>query len=250
MLMLRLIMHVARLACPAVAVAGIGVAVWAGAAAPAPKAESAPAAKPEAPAPKPDEEGFVPLFNGKDLAGWVGLVSGYKVENGVLVCLKETVGNIYTEKDYAKFVLRLEFKLTAGANNGVGIRVPNGKQASVYGMEIQVLDDTAPQYKGLKPYQFCGAIYSCVAPERGHLAPVGEWNAMEIAANGRKVSVKLNGATVVDADLDKVAEDAALVKAHPGVKSPAGRIALLGHKSLVEFRNLRIKELKAEAAVK
>jgi len=208
------------------------------------------AAKPEAPAPKADEEGFVPLFNGKDLTGWVGLTTGYKVENGVLVCPKETGGNICTEKDYADFILRLEFKLTAGANNGVGIRVPNGKQASVYGMEIQVLDDTAPQYKNLKAYQFCGAIYSCVAPERGHLAPVGERNAMEITANGRKVSVKLNGATVVDADLAKVAEDAALVKAHPGVKSPTGRIALLGHKSLVEFRNLRVKELKAEAAAK
>lgn len=218
---------------------------------PAPKPQ-APAAAPKsaASAPKPDEAGFVPLFNGKDLAGWVGLTTGYKVENGVLVCPKETAGNIYTEKDYADFILRLEFKLAAGANNGVGIRVPNGKQASVQGMEIQVLDDTAPQYKSLKPYQFCGAIYSCVAPEQGHLAPVGEWNAMEITANGRKVSVKLNGATVVDADLAKVAEDAALVKAHPGVKSPTGRIAVLGHKSLVEFRNLRVKELKAEAGAK
>jgi hypothetical protein len=217
---------------------------------PAPKAESAPPAKTEAPAPKPDEEGFVPIFNGKDLSGWVGLTTGYKVENGVLVCPKETGGNIYTEKDYADFILRLEFKLAAGANNGVGIRVPNGAHAASQGMEIQVLDDTAPQYKGLKPYQFCGAIYSVMAPEQGHLAPVGEWNACEITANGRKVSVKLNGATVVDADLAKVAEDAALVKAHPGVKSPTGRIAILGHKSLVEFRNLRVKELKAEAGAR
>jgi len=221
------------------------LALGAGAAAPkaaAPKAEPAPAAK-------ADEEGFVPIFNGRDLSGWVGLLDGYKVEDGRLVCLKETAGNIYTEKDYADFVLRLEFKLTPGANNGVGIRTPNGKQASVYGMEIQILDDTDPKCKTLKPYQFCGAIYCCVAPERGRLKPVGEWNAYEITAKGRKVTVKLNGATVVDADLDKVvAAGTPDGKQHPGLKNATGRIAILGHKSLVEFRNLRVKELKAGTA--
>jgi hypothetical protein len=218
---------------------GAGSALFAAEAA-APKTEAAPPAK-------PDAEGFVPIFNGKDLTGWTGLKDGYKVEDGRLVCLKETVGNIYTEKDYADFVLRLEFKLTPGANNGVGIRTPNGKQASVYGMEIQILDDTASQYKTLKPYQACGGIYNCVAPEQGRLKPVGEWNAYEITAKGRKVTVKLNGTMVVDADLDKVvAAGPADGKPHPGLKQETGRIAILGHKALVEFRNLRVKELKAE----
>jgi hypothetical protein len=222
---------------------GAGSALFVAEAA-APKTEAAPT-------PKPDEEGFVPIFNGKDLTGWVGLLDGYKVENGVLVCLKETVGNIYTEKDFADFVLRLEFRLTPGANNGVGIRTPNGKQASVYGMEIQILDDTTPQYKTLKPYQACGAIYNCVPPEQGRLKPVGEWNAYEIIAKGRKVTVKLNGATVVDAGLDKVvAAGPADGKDHPGLNNKTGRIAILGHKSLVEFRNLRVKELKADGAGK
>ena len=235
--MKRLTFFVAVIAC----VLGAGPALFAAEAA-ATKAEPAPAAK-------PDADGFVPIFNGKDLTGWVGLLDGYKVEDGRLVCLKETAGNIYTEKDYADFVLRVEFKLTPGANNGVGIRTPNGKQASVYGMEIQVLDDSTTQYKTLKPYQACGSIYNCVPPETGHLKPVGEWNAYEITAKGRKVTVKLNGATVVDADLDKVvAAGTPDGKQHPGLKQEAGRIAILGHKSLVEFRNLRVKELKAEPA--
>ena len=202
--------------------------------------------------PKSNKEGFVPIFNGKDLTGWTGLLDGYKVENGVLVSLKEPSGNICTEKNYADFVLRLEFKLTPGANNGVGIRTPDGKQGSVYGgMEIQILDDSDPQYKTSKPYQFCGGIYNCVAPQRGHLKPVGQWNACEITANGRRVTVKLNGATVVDADLDKVAAAGTPDgKDHPGLKNKTGRIALLGYKSVVQFRNLRIKELKSDGAGK
>src|SRR5687767_1553732 len=70
------------------------------------------------------EEGFIPIFDGKTLEGWTGATTGYAVEDGVLVCLKEKGGNLYTEKEYADFVLRFEFKLEENANNGLGIRAP------------------------------------------------------------------------------------------------------------------------------
>ena len=60
------------------------------------------------------ESGFKPLFNGKSLDGWttVGKVGdGYKVENNVIVCPKKGGGNLLTEKEYANFILRLEFRL-------------------------------------------------------------------------------------------------------------------------------------------
>src|SRR5687768_17608675 len=66
-------------------------------------------------------EGFVALFDGKSLDGWQGAVTGYVVEDGKLVCLKEKGGNLYTDKEYGDFVLRFDFKLTPGANNGLGI---------------------------------------------------------------------------------------------------------------------------------
>ena len=102
--------------------------------------------------PRAQDEGFTPLFNGKDLSGWVygrrgdgtenRTGKGYQVENGVLVTTKEDGGNLFTEKQYADFVLRFDFKLTENANNGIGIRAPLVGDAAYVGMEIQVLDDS------------------------------------------------------------------------------------------------------------
>ncbi len=109
------------------------------------------------------------------------------------------------------------------------------------GMEIQLLDDGNEQYKALKPYQYTGSIYGVVAAERGHLKAPREWNRMEIRAEGPKVVVTLNGATIVDADLT---EHADAVKEHPGLLRKDGYIGLQSHTDEVEFRNVAIKELK------
>ena len=80
------------------------------------------------------DDGFVPLFNGVDLKGWVGNTDGYKAVEGVLICqLKKSKGaKIYTAKEYADFIFQFEFKLTPGANNGVGIRAPlTGKLSKI-----------------------------------------------------------------------------------------------------------------------
>ncbi len=193
------------------------------------------------------EEGFAPLFDGKTLNGWRlmgGKGPGYIVENGVIVCSETGGGNLFTEKEYANFVLRFEFKLTPGANNGIGIRAPFEGDTAYKGMEIQVLDDGHEKYKGwLKPGQHHGSIYDVVPAKQCCRKPVGEWNEEEITANGRKITVKLNGAIIVDADLDTVTDPKILAK-HPGLARATGHVGFLGHGSHVEFRNLRIKELK------
>ena len=194
------------------------------------------------------EEGFVPLFNGKDLTGWVGSVKGYVVEDGVLVCRKRGGGHLFTEKEYGNFTLRFEFKLEPGANNGLGIRTPLRGNPAYVGMELQILDNTSPSYAKLQPYQFHGSIYGVVPAKRGHLKPVGEWNAQEVIARGPKIQVILNGTTIVDADLAPIIKsgetaDHRGVKGHPGLLRASGHIGFLGHGSRVEFRNIRIKEL-------
>lgn len=191
-----------------------------------------------------DETGFLPLFNGKDLTGWTGDMRGYVAEFGKLVCKETSHLNLFTEKPYRDFVLRFDFKLAPGANNGIGLRTPLMSHAAYDGMEIQILDDTADQYKDLHDYQFHGSIYGVVPAERAHLKPVGEWNSMEITAQGRRITINVNGAVTVDADLDQASANGTPDgKEHPGLKNEAGHLALLGHGSRVEFRNLRIKEL-------
>ena len=194
---------------------------------------------------------FVPIFNGKDLSGWAyGTTNdepnkkgeGYRVRDGAIYCTESDGGNLFTRKEYDNFVLRFEFKLTPGANNGIAIRAPFEGNAAYVGMEIQILDDTAPKHAKLRPEQYCCSIYDVVAAERGHLKPVGEWNEEEITADGRHIRVVLNGATVVDTYLDSVKDNIKLAK-HPGLARKTGHIGFLGHGSEVEFRNLRIKEL-------
>jgi HEAT repeat protein len=189
------------------------------------------------------EEGFAPLFNGRDLSGWTGDLKGYGVEDGAIVVLPGASGNLYTEKEYADFVLRFEFKLTPGANNGIGIRAPLTGDAAYVGMEIQVLEDSAEVYANLQPYQFHGSIYGVVPAKRGFQRPVGEWNEEEISARGRRVKVTLNGTVIVDADIDEAAAGGTIDKRdHPGLRNERGHIGFLGHGSRVEFRNIRIKD--------
>lgn len=198
------------------------------------------------------EEGFTPLFNGRDLTGWTygqrrdGSINktgqGYQIENGVLFSTREDGGNLFTGKEYADFVLRFDFRLTPNANNGVGIRAPLKGDAAYAGMEIQVLDDRGSEYQKLRPAQYHGSVYNLFPARRGFQKPVGEWNAEEITARGRRITVTLNGTTIVDANLDDV-KDPELLAKHPGIKNATGHIGLLGHGTRVEFRNIRIREL-------
>jgi len=193
-----------------------------------------------------DDPAFIPIFNGKDLTGWTirgQYGPGYIVEHGMIVCPADGGGNLFTAKEYSNFILRFEFRLQEGSNNGIGIRAPYEGDAAYTGMEIQILDHDAPVYRGkLKPAQYHGSIYDVVPAKTGYLKNTGEWNEEEIVADGRHIQVTLNGTVIVDANLDDV-KDPALLQKHPGLARTTGHIGLLGHHSRVAFRNMRIKEL-------
>lgn len=193
------------------------------------------------------ETGFISLFDGQTLKGWKhigGPPDGYGVKDGVIFCSTNGL-NLFTEQTFSNFVLRFEFKLVDGSNNGIGIRAPYWGNAAYVGMEIQVLDDEAAEtgrWGKLRPEQYHGSIYDLVAAKRGSLNPVGEWNTEEITADGRRVKVVVNKKTVVDANLDAITDPEKLRK-HPGLHNAGGHIGFLGHGRHVEFRNIRIKEL-------
>ncbi len=195
--------------------------------------------------PDDPEEGFVPLFDGRSLAGWQGRTEEYEAADGLLVCKKGAHGSLYTDRQYSDFILRLEYRLEPGGNNGIGIRAPLGDAPpAATGMEIQILDDDFPGYRDFQPVQFNGSIYGAGPAERGHARPAGEWNAMEITACGPHIQVMLNGKRILQADMDDVGP----VRMHGfdfvGLHNRTGRIAICGHEHRVEFRRIRIKELE------
>ena len=192
------------------------------------------------------KEGFTVLFDGNNLDQWTGNTVGYKVDQGSI--LVDTAdghpGNLYTKQQYGDFVLRFEFQLTPGANNGIGIRAPLEGDAAYVGMEIQVLDNEADMYKDLHVYQYHGSVYGVIPAKRGFLKPSGEWNYEEITAKGANIKVVLNGTVILDGNIDEASKNGTADKRdHPGLHNPSGHIGFLGHGSVVRFRNLRVKEL-------
>ncbi len=131
--------------------------------------------------------GFQPIFNGTDLSGWTGATDDYEVIDKSIVCQPGKGGVLFTEKQYENFIVRLEFNLPPGGNNGLAIRYPGRGQASYDGMcELQVLDDAAEKYANLDPRQYHGSVYGMAPAHRGYLRPAGEWNYQEVTVDGSR----------------------------------------------------------------
>jgi len=191
---------------------------------------------------KPDLAGFKPLFM-KNLQGWseIGSKDRWFVENGLLYTDGgEGGGWISTDKEFTDFELYLEFKLPEGGNSGVFVRAPLEGDGAYVGMEIQVLDDYADKYKELHAWQYCGAVYGITAPKVRATQPAGVWQSMHLVVNGRNVKVNLNGAQVVDINLDEHQDKAV---EHPGINRTGGHVGLQNHGARVEYRNIQLKKL-------
>ena len=187
--------------------------------------------------------GFTTIFNGKDLTGWTGATDNYEIRDGAIVCKKDHGGNLFTEAEYSDFIVRLEFKLPPGGNNGLAIRYPGTGNPAYDGMtELQVLDDTADKYKTLDPRQYHGSVYGTVAAHRGYLRPVGQWNYQEVTVKGSTIKVELNGTVIVNADISEITDFMA-DSPHPGKDRKKGHFGFAGHNDPVMFKNIAIKEL-------
>ena len=193
------------------------------------------------------EKMFTSLFDGTTLNGWILLGksgSGYLVRDGKIVCPPGGGGNLLTEKQYEDFILRFEFKLEDGSNNGLAIRSPLKPDSLAYeGMEIQIIDDQSERYKKIQPWQRHGSLYHVFPSKTGHLEPTGEWNEEEVTVLNRSIKVVLNGHQILNVDLDDITDPAILEK-HPGLQRRSGHLGFLGHDEPIEFRNIRIKEIR------
>ena len=181
------------------------------------------------------EEGFDPLFNGKDTTGWklrrADGHNSWSIEGGVL---KNTVNagehgtDLVTEKKFWNFTVRYEFQVPDGSNSGFYLR---GRH------EIQILGDfkSGKATKGGN-----GAIYNHTAPSEFASKPGGEWQTVEATIIDNKITVILNGKKIHDNVVCDVATGSEI---DGNVKEP-GPIFLQGDHGTVSFRNMRIKALK------
>lgn len=192
--------------------------------------------------PEEKKEGFEILFDGSSLDKWIDYNDQYYMREGMIVKKPGGFGNLYTKDEYKDFVLRFEFQLTPGSNNGLGIRHKLIKEAKGYdGMELQILDNNAPIYSHLKPTQYHGSLYTATPAKREGMKPVGEWNEQEVIVRGLKIQIKLNGILILDTNIKDIPEQ--VLKKRPLFLYEKGHIAFLGHDSVVMFRNIRVKEL-------
>jgi hypothetical protein len=189
-------------------------------------------------------EEWVTLFNGKNLDGWQavdGPLESWKVEDGLLYCSGGGGGWLSTTKEYGDFEIELEFRVPAGGNSGVFLRAPHEGNPAFAGMEVQLLDDRAAEYATLQAFQYCGSLYGITAPKSRVSKPAGEWQTMKIVCQGREVQVTLNGTPISSTNLD---QQQAHAKEHPGINRASGHVGLQNHGTRLDFRNIRLRELK------
>ena len=200
------------------------------------------------PLPAPDADGFITLFNGKDLAGWRGNINDYGVKDGLIYCKKGSGGQLFTQWEFDDFELHFDFLLGPGSNNGLGIRAAQEGNYSSIAMELQIIDNNGYKAKGnvLKPWQHHGSVYGVVPAKDGALHPAGQWNHEVVIAKGTCIKVIVNDMVIVDTDLSKVTEpaDGKPVSAHANMFRKSGSLGFLGHGDYVEFKNIRIKPIK------
>jgi hypothetical protein len=210
-----------------------------------------------------------PIFNGKDLDGWVAegateySEDGKKVpiwtvgDDGLLRCAGHGYGFLrYAKQEYADFSFHVEYRMTKSTpicNSGIGIRtVPYDKnkdretRSSIYSYEMQLLDDAGKK----ADKHGSGSLYRYVAQKENAVKPAGEWNTVDIECRGPNIKITINGKTVID--LDQTNIDPAKWDVDKGAldelkKKPLkGYLCLQVHGGKLDFRNVRVKELRAD----
>lgn len=215
-------------------------------------AQAVPTAPPNSLTADEKRDGWVLLFDGKDLKGWRGFrqrvaPKGWVVENGALVRAAGGA-DLITTRAYRNFELALEWKISEGGNSGIMYRVTEeGQNTYETGPEMQVLDD-ARHNDGKNRLTSAGSCYGLYGAPAGVVHPAGEWNQVKIVVSGNHVEHWLNGVKVVAYELQsddwrqKVAASKFAQWKGYGL-APSGYIALQDHGDRVEYRSIKLREL-------
>lgn len=211
------------------------------------------------------EEGWKLLWDGKTTNGWRGAKmdgfpeKGWRIDDGILKVLKSdggestNGGDIVTMRPYKNFMLKVDFKITEGANSGIKYFVDtelNKGHGSAIGCEYQILDDTKhPDAKlGVNGNRTLGALYDLIPPAANKPFRGGFFNTALIIVKGNHVEHWLNGVKIVEYDRNNQMWDALVdyskYKDWPNFgNAEQGLILLQDHGDEVWFQNIKIREL-------
>ncbi len=214
---------------------------------------TAPAAADNALTEKEKEDGWVLLFDGKTLDGWMtssGKSSRVPVDQGCINPHGCSGYMLVHKQRWENFVLSLDFKISRGCNSGVFIRTSSltprpGKDVGYNGLEVAI-DDTAGA-----GYHDTGALYDLVKPTKAMRKPTGEWNHLVVTCDRNRIEVELNGEKVTWMDLDEwtkpnLRPDGSRHKFDVAYKDHPrkGYLGLQDHGAPCWFKNIKIKPLK------
>ena len=220
-------------------------------------AASLPAAEPNTLTPDEKAAGWQLLFDGKSLAGWRGYRkdaapdTGWKTDDGILLKVpKVKGGDIITTRQFENFDLSWEWRIAAGANNGLKYLVTEQRPGAP-GHEYQLLDDTGHPDGKIGPKRQTASFYDVIPPAADKtLKPVGQWNHSRLLIQGSRVEHWLNGAKVLEYELGSDAVKAAVAASK--FKNAAGfgtkikgHLMLTDHGDECAFRNVKLRELPA-----
>lgn len=188
------------------------------------------------------EAGFVPLFNGRNLEGWVvdrtdvRDVPLFVVRNGTIYCTGrgdyETI--LRTTKMYENFELRLEYMTPGWCEGGVLFHVPPVGRAIRMGFKIQIYHRVGAKDEPT----VAGSIFGVLAPKKDMAKPRGKWNDLRILMDWPRLRVELNGERIHDINVEKYEQ----LK----WRERRGYIALQGVGSRPSFRRIRIRQLPSK----
>ena len=198
---------------------------------------------------KKPNDGFVSLFNGKDLSGWTTTGNWLPQKDGSLLIQprpgekgwKRYDDYLTSEEKYKDFILEIEYKYPKGGNSGVYFRIADPKDPVNTGIECQVLDSFGKPDEKMGHHDH-GGIIRTVGPTKNMSKKPGEWNKMIVTCKGYHLQVNLNGENIIDHQLNTKGEGKLSGVADRPLE---GYISLQDHgePNNLFFRNIRIKDL-------
>jgi hypothetical protein len=202
--------------------------------------------------PSEKEAGWLLLFDGKSLDGWMtssGGPSKTPVEEAAINPHGCGGYMMVHKRQWSNYVLSLDFKISKGCNSGVFVHTSSltprpGKDVGFNGIEVQILDSPTADFYDT------GAIYDLVKPTKNAMRPVGEWNHAVITCHDNLIGVVLNGEAVTVMDLDQFTlsgkrPDGTPHKFDEALKNHPrkGYIGLQDHGAACWFKNIKLRPL-------